>query len=227
MDNVVAATIIGGFFGVATAIINKGWFSPKQVEYDSDALIDSHISALGHKYGCQRITILGYHNGGFWADGTSIKKLTMRHEYHNQTQTTSLFPLFQNVSTGILKELPSLLYRQGLVFECDIIESADKIIRKPDYYKVMQEYGTTATVAVAIKRKLFNWRKFKTETVMVGSVHFNWSKENNGWTKSFIKSERDRLPFCTDINLLLLMFDKKHIKHDTLILMEKAINQVT
>lgn len=222
MDNVVTATIIGGIFGVATAIINKGVFSPKQVEYDSDALIDSHISALGHKYGCRRIIILGYHNGGYWADGTSIKKLTMRHEYHNQTQTPSLFSTFQNISTGILKELPSVLFRQGLVFEGDIRENNS--IRKPDYYKVMQEYGTTATVAVAIKRRLFNWRKLRTETVMVASVHFNWGKDNDQWVKSFVKSERDRLVFCTDINLLLLMFDKKHIKTDALLLMNKVIN---
>jgi hypothetical protein len=226
MDNTVVTAFVSGGFLVLAALINKGFFAAKTVEYDSDALIDSHISALGHKYGCQRISILGYHNGGKWYNGDSIKKTTIKHEYYNALHTVSVFHVMQGVSTGILKELPALLLRNDLVFEADIVESAKNVLKKPDYYKVMQEYGTIATVAVAVKRRIFMWSKMKFETVMVASIHFNWSEFNNQWTKSFVASEKDRLPFCNDINLLLTMFDKKHIRKDALGLMEKAVNQV-
>lgn len=227
MDNVVLAAIIGGVGGIATATINKGWFSPKQVEYDGDALIDSHISALGHKYGCQRISIIGFHNGGFWGDGTSIKKFTMRHEYYNMAHTSSIFSNMQNLSTGFLKEIPSLLFRNNIIFEANIEKTMPIVLVKPAYYKILQEYNTVATVIVAIKRKLFNWKKLKYEIVMVGSVHFSWGQFNNQWTKSFVESSKDRIPFANDVNLLLTMFDKNHIKNDTLTMLERAIEENT
>jgi hypothetical protein len=228
MESIITAAIIGGTFGLATALVNKGIFTPKRVEYDKDGILDSHIDNIGHKYGCERVTIIGYHNGGYWADGTSIKKFTIRNEYYNAKYTTTVMPSLQSVSTGMLKEMPSLLMNENIVFEADINKSSVNLLVKPSYYKIMQEYGTCATIAVAIKKKIFNWRKFKYETVMIASLHFNWGLATKAWSDKFLETDKDCLPICNDINIILNMFEPKRIMFDileTLLLKVQKVKQ--
>lgn len=228
MDNVVlglTGSIIVAATGVVTALINKGFLTPSKVDYDTDAIIDSHIDALGHKYGCQRISVIGYHNGGHWRDGSSIKKFSVRHEYYNAGQTQPTITTLQNMSTGMLKELPSLIWHQNLLFEADIDKTEPKLLVRPSYFKVMREYGTIATTAVAIKKNIFNWKTFRYEKQMVASIHFNWGEQSGGWNKSFLNSNKYSIPFSNDIKLLMLLFEPKHIKFDVTEVLQMQIDK--
>lgn len=226
MEVAIVGTVMVGAIGLVTALINKGFLTPSKVDYDTDAIIDSHIDALGHKYGCQRVTILGYHNGGHWRDGTSIKKFSVRHEYYNAQQTSPTITQLQNMSTGMLKELPSLLWHNNILFEADIDATEAKLLNRPSYFKVMREYGTIATTAIAVKKNIFNWRKFRYERQMVASIHFNWGEMGKGWNNSFLASNKDSIPFSNDIKLLMLMFEPKHIKFDVTEVLHAQINKI-
>jgi hypothetical protein len=221
MDTILTASIIGGVFGITTALINKGFFTPNQGSYDQDAQVEAFVQLLGHKYGCQRLTIVGYHNGGEWYDGTSIKKFTVRHEYYNANLAEPVQLLMQGVSTGVLKDMPDYLDKHWIIFERDLTLATKEKLYKPTFFKAMQEYGTNATIVVAIKRRLFNWRKLRYEIKMVASIHLNWVDDS--WTSSFIDLPEKRLRLCNDLNLLSTMFDRKHIRNDVNTLVDRII----
>jgi hypothetical protein len=217
MENTIiglTGVIIVAASGIVTALINKGFLTPTTSGVATSALLARRVDMLGHYYGCQRLTIILYHNGGHGYDGKSLEKFTVIHEYYNAAQTSPTHTMLQGVSTGMLKELPSLLEHNKIVFEADINLTEKKLINRPSYFKTMREYGTTATVAAAINKKVFNWKKFKYETKMIASIHFNWGENSKGWSNSFLTSEKDSLPLANDIKLLMTAYDPAHIHYD-------------
>lgn len=226
MDSNLSAVILGGTFGIVTALINKGIFTPKRVEYAKDGILDAHIDNIGHRYGCERVYIVGYHNGGFWADGTSIKKFTIKHEYYNAQYTQATITSLQSVSTGILKEIPGILMQDNILFEADIEKSGSTLLTKPAYFKVLREYGTCSTLAVAIKKRIFNWRKFRVETVMIASLHFNWGPATKLWAEQLLKADKACLSISNDVTIILDMFDTRHVKFDILETLLQKVDKV-
>jgi hypothetical protein len=195
---------------IATAIINKITLGRTMPDYKKDAEIDGFVSLLRHKYGAKRLSIFGYHNGGYWMDNTSISKFTCRHE-SCAIDETPLQKDMQNISTGMLKEMPAILSEKGFYVEININKRKNYTAYNPAYYEIMRQFGTNSTIGVGVFKKLFNWRQLKYSTEMVATIHLNWWDDM--WALSLSHSGKELLELSNEITMLIKRFDKKaHLK---------------
>ena len=199
-------TVIGGIFMIIGKILDKIELSPITPDYKKDAEIDGLISLLRHKYGCSRMSILGYHNGGHWINNISISKFTCRHESVG-LGTDPLLLQMQGISTSCLKEMPSILKEKQFLFEANITKMRQETNYNPAYYEMMRQFGTSSTIAIGIHSPIFKWRKFRYETELVASIHMNWADDT--WIKSLMKSRFQRLELINELHRLVNIYEPK------------------
>jgi hypothetical protein len=204
----IIASIIAGVARILSRLIEHiDRFSPSAPNYDKDAQVDAIVSLMREKYKCSRVSVLAYHNGGHWIDGSSQSKFTLRHESCNRN-TAILMSSLSSVSTTLLKEEPFLLDTKKILFEPDIEKIKEKL--EPSYYETMQKFGTTSTIAVAIHRRLFNWHKFKFEVYLIASFHMNW--ETPEWCYILLANREMQIELIKEIERVTLSYCPKEYK---------------
>lgn len=173
--------------------------------YENDGKIDSFVYYLRHKYGCQRLTIKAYHNGGVYYTGTSIDKFTIKHESVDAF-TQPLMPVMQGTTTTMLKEMPGIIKKDGILLDFNL----EKRTSKPAYIETLKQYGSESVIAFAVYKNVFKFNKLKSEKEMMYSIHLNWGKSE--WIKNFTNRYSERVSLIQDIALLSDMLEKERIQ---------------
>ena len=205
---IVAAIGAGALLG--SPIIqefSKKLFHSSSPSYDTDGKIDNFVYYLRHKYGCQRLSVYAYHNGGTYYTGKSIDKFTVKHESVS-AYTPPLMHVMQGVTTTMLKEIPSIIKHNGILVESNIINTPR--VNKPAYFEIMKQYDISSTMVFAVYKNVLKLNKFKYEKEMMYSIHLDWSQDN--WIKSISNSASEKTSLIQDIALLSDMLDSKRIQ---------------
>lgn len=179
----------------------------KSTSYDSDSKVDQYLYYMRHKYNCQRIMIVAYHNGGKYYSGDSIDKLTIKHESVDN-YTIPLQHIFQGVTTTILREMPSILKQQHVMLDDKIIVSNDFL--NLAYREHLRKYGMHATLAFTLFDDFFILRKFKKIREMIMSVHFEWGESGKRMLGQIISNPHLQTQFISDIQILLGLLDSEN-----------------
>lgn len=210
MDSTIIVALIGAGALLLAPIMNdmsKKLFINPSPSYENDGKIDNFIFYLRHKYGCQRMSVIAYHNGGIYYTGKSIDKCTVKHESVDNT-TQPLIHIMQGITTTFLKEMPDILKKNGILFEYDIMGSHH--INKPAYFEVMRQYGTSSSIAFAVYKDIFKWNKLRYEKEMIYTIHLDW--KSNEWIRNISLKQNEKINLIQDISLLSDMLEPSRVK---------------
>lgn len=183
-------------------------FAPTKPSYDKDAQVDAMVLLIREKYKCSRVSILGYHNGGHWIDGNSQSKFTLRHESCD-SNTISLMASLSGVATSMLKEQPFILDTKYILFEPDI--NTIRNIVTPSYYESMERFNVVTSLGVAIQKRMFNWKKFKFEVYLIGSLHMDW--QTSTWGHIILDNHDLQIELIKTIDAMTYCYCNKEYKN--------------